>query len=161
MKIPLTQGQATLIDDADWPLVAPRNWWATRTPSGDYYATTKIRQPDGRRRVVHMQRLLMGDPTGRKVDHVSRDTLDNRRENLRVATDSQNKTNSRLYRNNSTGLRGVRNWNDGRALPWYAQISRDGRKRYLGSFLTAEEASAAYDAAARALHGEYATTNDG
>src|SRR5215203_2885702 len=105
MRIPLTQGQETIFDDADWPLIAAHTWWAMRAPSGDYYAATKIRQPDGRRRVVQMQRLLLGDPPGRKVDHISRDTLDNRRENLRVATHSQNKTNSRLYRNNTTGLR--------------------------------------------------------
>lgn len=158
MRLRLTQGQETVFDDADWPRIARYRWYTISSKSG-YYAMTKIKWPDGRRRVIGMHRLLMDDPPGRRVDHISRDTLDNRRQNLRAATDSQNKTNARLYRNNTTGFRGVRRWADPRLKPWYAQVSLHGKRHHLGSFVTMEEAIRAYDAAARALHGEYASLN--
>jgi hypothetical protein len=156
ITIPLTQGQMTVIDATDYPLISGHNWWAQKVDGG-FYAVTKIRQPDGRRRAVQMQRLLMGDPPGLNVDHRNRDTLDNRRANLRVATDSQNKANTPRYRNNRSGFKGVY-WKP-RHRQWEVQIRHHGRCHFLGYFRTAEEAARAYDAGARELHGAFARCN--
>lgn len=43
-------------------------------------------------------------------DHRNRDPLDNRRENLRIATHSQNQINKKLQKNNSSGCRGITYW---------------------------------------------------
>jgi hypothetical protein len=89
------------------------------------------------------------------VDHRNRDRTDDRWENLRLATKSQNNANARLCRPNIAGLKGV--CPSGRdAKPWRAAINHDGKRRHLGHFSTREEAHAAYIDAARRLFGEFA-----
>ena len=103
------------------------------------------------------------DPTV-KVDHRDGNTLDNRRENLRVATAAQNVRNARKKRSATTSrYKGVffTRGRKGRSLskPWQAQIRRGGKNRYLGCFETAEAAALAYDTAARETFGEFACLN--
>lgn len=94
-------------------------------------------------------------PSGMDVDHINRDKLDNRPDNLRLATTSQNRANITLQRNNSTGFKGVF-LDKGK---FRAKIKSNGIQRFLGSYSTAEAAAAAYDSAALAAFGEYAMTN--
>jgi hypothetical protein len=89
------------------------------------------------------------------VDHRDLDRSNNRWLNLRRATHSQNMHNQGP-RKSTSGLKGV-HW-DKRDRNWRAQITASGRKRMLGSYETAEEAHAAYQAAACELHGEFART---
>lgn len=89
-----------------------------------------------------------------EVDHENRDGLDNRWDNLRRATPSQNGINRRLQSNSTTGFKGV-------CLPtakrrYTAHIKIRGKHRHLGCFDTAEEAAACYAEAAKELHGEFA-----
>lgn len=89
------------------------------------------------------------------VDHIDRDTLNNRRGNLRQCTAAQNIANGGKRRHNSSGYRGVV-WYKGK---WVAQIGHRRKLLYLGRFSTPEEAAIAYDAAARQLYGEFAGLN--
>lgn len=95
-------------------------------------------------------------PSGMDVDHINRDKLDNRLENLRLATTAQNRANIGKQRNNSTGYKGVF-LDKGK---FRAKIKNNGSQRFLGSYSTAKAAAAAYDSAALAAFGEYAMTND-
>lgn len=156
VEFPLTQGKVTLIDAADLALVSTRHWWAVRNSTG-FYATCKRKLPDGRWNLLHMQRFLMGEPEEMQIDHRNRDTLDNRRENLRIATKSQNKANTIRYRNNASGFKGVY-WNK-RQQAWVAQVRHAGQLFHLGQFATAEDGAHAYDAKARKLHGDFARCN--
>lgn len=155
-SIPLTQGQVAIVDDADAPLVAQHHWWASRG-AYSYYAVTKVRLSRGRWRLLGMHRFLMGDPPGLQVDHVNHDGLDNRRSNLRIATQSQNKANSRRYRQNASGFKGV--YRRAHYDRWSAQIAYGGRLRHLGYFNSPEEAARAYDTKARELFGAFALCN--
>jgi len=92
-----------------------------------------------------------------QVDHESRDGLDNRRHNLRLATCSQNKANTTRYDTNRSGFKGVY-WKAKRHL-WEAQICHQGVLHYLGYFTSAEDAARAYDRQARALFGSFACCN--
>ena len=77
-------------------------------------------------------------PVGMVVDHVWRNRADNRIENLRVVTKSDNAKNAKLYSNNSSGVTGVR-W-DSQSGKYYAYIKVDGKLKSLGLFESKQEA---------------------
>jgi len=87
------------------------------------------------------------------VDHRDGDPSNNRWDNLRRATVSQNNANRRLHRNNKCGFKGVVRNQWGR---FCASIYKNGRRRHLGMHATPQAAHAAYIAAARKLFGEFA-----
>ena len=88
------------------------------------------------------------------LDHINRDRLDNRIENLRPATRSQNNYNAGLRRDNTSGIKGIC-WHS-RSRKWYASVMVAGKSVCLGCFSILEEAAAAVVAARAELHGEYA-----
>ena len=123
------------------------------TPNG--YISISI---DGKRYLAHRLAYLcvVGSFPPDHIDHINGIRDDNRLANLRVATRSENCRNSRKRSNNTTGYKGV--WFDKRTGKFQAQIRINGKKKYLGLFLTPEEAHRAYAKAANTLHGEYART---
>lgn len=91
------------------------------------------------------------------VDHRDLNRDNSRLSNLREATYSQNAANAGVLRSNTSGFKGVsRVGPPNRAKPWRAQIRKDRKRIFLGYFATAEEAGAAYVAAADIAHGEFA-----
>ena len=101
------------------------------------------------------------DPEGLVIDHVNGDRLDNRIENLRTATYSQNAANAKRHSRNRSGLKGASEVvkRGKRTGKWQSSITYQRRQMNLGYFDTKEEAHAAYVAAAERLQGEFA--NDG
>jgi hypothetical protein len=93
---------------------------------------------------------VTGEDPPWEIDHKDQDRANNRWVNLRRATDSEQQWNRGLRKSNTSGWRGV-HWQ----RKWKAAILVNGVRRYLGRFATAEEASAAYEVAARKLHGEF------
>ena len=89
--------------------------------------------------------------SGLQIDHIHGNGLNNRFANLRVVTNRQNTTNSRVYKSNQLGIRGV----DKFAGRYRATIQKDGKGLHLGYFDTPEEASVAYQKAAEELFGDY------
>lgn len=88
------------------------------------------------------------------IDHINGNKTDNRWDNLRLATKSQNGMNRPAPSNNTSGYKGVsRN-----KKRWAASIHENGLKRHLGTFDTPKEAHAAYCCAALKLHGEFVNT---
>ena len=154
-EIVLSRGLAALIDDEDWSLVSKYKWWAA--PAWHtFYAKTDGRRPDGSRFKLRMHRLLLMPPDGLEVDHINGDGLDNRRENLRLATHAENSRNLRMPSTNSSGLKGA-SWHKA-AQKWRSRIIINGQDIHLGLFLTAEAAHAAYCVASAKYHGEFGKT---
>ena len=87
------------------------------------------------------------------IDHINGNKKDNRLVNLRQATRAQNTFNVGVRRNNTSGYKGV-SWDKGKGkFAAYAMIC--GKKKHLGRFDAAEEASAAYKAFAIDNHGKF------
>lgn len=152
--VPLSQGLVAVVDDEDYERVIRAGKWSAARGRSTFYARRKARQANGQRTSLRLHNFLTGWPL---VDHINGDGLDNRRANLREATNAQNMRNKGLYRNNSSGFKGV-SWQK-ECRKWQAGIRLDGTRRHLGLFLVAEDAAAAYDEAARELHGEFARLN--
>lgn len=111
----------------------------------------------GKPRLLGLHRQIMGDPPGMLVDHINGDPSDNRRENLRVCSKTENNRNASIRRHNALGIKGV--YFDPRRETYRAQIVVDGKKMHLGSFKTAPEAKDRYDSAAKHFHREFARLN--
>lgn len=93
------------------------------------------------------------------IDHINGNGLDNRRENLRAASQSQNNMNARKRRGKSSSQhKGVR-WRPDKGK-WHAYIVFDGKQRNLGLYNDEIEAAEAYNAAASVYFGAFARLND-
>lgn len=161
--IKLTNGEVAIVDDEFYSELSKLTWHAAKTKSGNVYArhSRAIRSPDGSKgtRGILMHRMvqqLAGKKLPPRTDHINRRTLDNRLENLRPATASQNRCNSGPRINNKCGYKGVSAKPNG---IFSVMIQLHGKQKYVGEFRSAEEAARAYDAAARELHGEFAYQN--
>jgi hypothetical protein len=153
--VPLTQGYEAIIDAADVPLLDGFNW-ASVVKRGSVYARRKD-YTGNKHSTIYLHRVLMGDPDGLQVDHYDSDGLNNRRDNLRIATASQNMHNRRISRNNTSGFKGVhRNKVLGK---WAASIMTNRKRKHLGFFTSPEEAHAAYCRASEKYHGEFGRTS--
>jgi hypothetical protein len=114
-------------------------------------------QLDGKKHRVHRLIFLYhyGHITpGMDIDHIDGNSLNNRIDNLREATRSQNLQNSKISSNNTSGVKGVL-W-DKKYRRWEVRLSIEGKVKYLGQYKTLEEAEAVVKEARVKYHGEYA-----
>lgn len=111
------------------------------------------------RRIYKSHRLARLYMTGEwppdQIDHEDLDRSNNKWTNLRLADNSQNNANRLVRRDSSTGVKGVIRINS-KSRPFEARIRENGKVRIIGYFATLAEAGAAYEAAARAYHGQFA-----
>jgi len=155
LTIPLTKGQHALIDDIDSDL----SQFIWHCASRGY----AVRREKKTRSYVSMHRVILSRKLGRTLahnevtDHINRNGVDNRRENLRVSTTAQNNRNRTLATNNKSGFTGV-SWYARRGK-WQSSIRAEGKTKHLGYFDDVTEAAKAYDRAAALYHGEYASLN--
>lgn len=78
---------------------------------------------------IRLHHFIAGNPPkGLVTDHINRNTLDNRDENLRFVTQSQNQFNTKIRKDNTSGIKGVVKYGNG----WIAVIQYKKRKIYLG-----------------------------
>jgi hypothetical protein len=148
----LTRGFVTLVDEADWPVVSAHTWCVFNANTKWPYAVSGSAGCHKGKLVLH--RFLLDAPAVLYVDHVNGDTLDNRRQNLRLVTPSDNHANQRAFGVTSR-YRGV-TYHAGK---WLARVRARGRELYLGRFVEEEDAARAVDTALRAVWGEHARLN--
>lgn len=159
---PLTQERLKELLDYD-PKTGVFRWRATgrgrKTKVGSDLMSRGYLQicVDGRRYYAHRLAWLYTHGTLPRgyADHVNRDTTDNRAENLREATPSQNMQNRGANKNNTSGHRGV-SWRKD-CSRWAATIMIDRKHHRLGLFVDLADAVAARKAAELLYHPYRAT----
>ena len=142
MKIPLTQGKFATVSSEDYKYLMQWKWayngiYAIR---GRTTATEKF--------TVYMHRgilVRMGNYVFANTDHINRNTLDNRRCNLRPATASQNAHNRGKRSSNTSGYIGV-SWSKD-CKKWEAQSTTSGEYTHLGYFDDPKDAARTYNKA--------------
>lgn len=146
-------GEIILLDEQDAESLGHHRWYV----NGKYVVRCEW-LGKGKNKVTLIHREIMGVKSGDRlqVDHINGNPLDNRRANLRICTRSQNGMNRGKQANNTSGFKGVI-WRP-KERKWAARIGVDGKKIDLGYFQTKAEAAAAYDAASKRVHGEFANS---
>lgn len=132
MKIECTNGLFAIIDDDDYEKISSMKWRSAKI-GRTYYAFTG--------RGMGMHRIIMNTPTGMDTDHIDGNGMNNRKENLRVVTHRENLNNR--HHSKSSKFAGV-HFVKGKNYPWQANIQRNGKVIYLGSFLEESDAAERY-----------------
>jgi len=129
-NIALTQGKIAIVDDEDYDWLSEHKWYFNRYP----------RRRCGKETLA-MHRAIMKPPDGYEVDHINRNTLDNRKDNLRIVTRKENADNRGMFKNNTSGATGVC-FQKGK---YQASYRHNGKLIYIGRYATIEEAKQAYE----------------
>lgn len=151
-RIELTNGQFAIVDDEDYEYLSQFTWH-----NAVGYARRSLGYQKGGSKYIYMHQEIMKTPKGMVTDHINRDRLDNRRENLRICTESENARNYKRRINKSSGYTGV-NFNKTTGK-FQAQITLNRKNIHLGVFECKHEAARAYNEAAIKYHGEFAHQN--
>lgn len=153
-----TDGNIMLISKMDINVVANFKWYLSKAgyPAtyGTYDSTIKFPRP------VSLHQLLYPSiKRGYVVDHINRNKLDNRRNNLRVCTQSQNSYNKSKPKNSKNKYKGIRKINKKYNHSYTASITKNGKKYEIKNINSEYEAANIYDMMAEELFGEYAGKN--
>lgn len=153
-EILLTKNSVCLVDDEDYSALAKYKW---QKHSGGYAVRSHwITGGKGKTNQVYMHRAIMGVIDAKKqVDHINGNKLDNRKVNLRICTESQNKRNS--SKRAHLEYKGV--YFVPKLGKFKASITFDRKTHHLGVFMSQKVAAQAYDKAAKKYFGEFAKLN--
>lgn len=152
--------QIIFVDNEDYDKLIQFNWFVSKhsNDKGLYAIRNTLKREGLGITTLKMHRIIMGinDPKI-FVDHINHNTLDNRKENLRLANPAESMCNIRSRDGSTSKYRGVHFFKrDGN---WQAQIRSNGKSKHIGYFNTEEEAAIAYDEFAKEIHGKFAKLN--
>lgn len=147
----IIKNKKCLIDKEDLNKYSGSHWHVSK---GYLFVSRKIKDKWVN---VPISRLIMNAPENLEVDHINRNKLDNRKENLRLATTSQNHANKPKQSNNTSGYKGI-HWRKNRNK-WIATIQVNKNRKYLGCSSDIKEVVKIYNEAAKSYFGNYAYLN--
>jgi hypothetical protein len=148
-RIALTQGQFAIVDDEDFEWLNQWKWSAWQCPWSKGYYAVRVSYDSGVRQNLRMHRQILGLEFGdkRQGDHIHHNTLDNRRDQLRIVTNRQNSHNRK--KPGTSQHPGV-SWDKERNR-WQVNIQIKGHNQKLGRFLSETAAAQAYQVAIKEL----------
>jgi hypothetical protein len=150
MQIPLTPHGIALVDEEDFECVNRYKW---RLQPNGYVARTEHKSNS----CLYLHRFLMNAQPGTEVDHRDRDPLNNQKENLRFATSTQQKRNTRKRTGATSRFKGVC-W-DKQKSKWMVRIYVNSKPVFLGYRDDEIVAARLYDSEAKKQFGGYANLN--
>ncbi len=129
LEVKLTKGQVCKVDKDDIDIIQMYSFHATyNVTSSAYYATSRVNKSHTQLHNLLMNHIPDGEIT---VDHIDRDSLNNRRENLRLATQREQILNQKLRRDNTSNLRGVSyDKTNGAWIAFWTDVNRKHHHRY-------------------------------
>jgi hypothetical protein len=161
-SIKLTQGKEAIVDNEHFDELNQYKWSCDSHGYAVRFTTIQSQNKKlgikQKRKTILMHKVINNTPDGFHTDHINGNTLDNRKDNLRTATASQNQGNTNKRVNNTSGFKGV-SWSK-RANKWVAQIRCNNQQLYLGLFDNLQEAAIAYNNKALELFGEFASIGE-
>lgn len=159
MEYLTADGKIVLLDPEDLERISKYNWrgYCDRGKYGTYF------QCSINKKTTKLHRFILGvtDPKI-SIDHINRNTFDNRKCNLRICEKgAQNAINRPKQRNNTTGYKGVFQRKDKylKEPVYRAAIRVEQRLLHLGHFKDPKDAAKAYNEAAKKYFGEFAYLN--
>ena len=162
-KIPLTQGQWAIVDEIDFVELNKNKWYARWDKNTKSFSAYRNMKSGGKWTPISMHRVIMGSYSkGRCVDHINHDTLDNRRCNLRICSNTQNGQNSQKRSTNCFNrYKGVSvvSGDVNKTNQFRARINVKGKNIWLGYFNSEKDAAVAYNEAAKKYFGGFALLN--
>ncbi len=156
-EIRLQGGLSVIVDEIDFEKISGFKWYAMKARNERYYARHDAIF-NGNVVCTLMHRLIAQAEIGSCVDHINGNGLDNRRSNLRIAPGNANRWNRGPAKSNH-GYKGVYKVERPNSIRYRATLRANKVVYRLGSYLTPEEAAAAYDRKAIEIHGEFAWLN--
>ena len=158
-RIRFVQPKYAIVDPEDYERLSKYEWEARRARNSPFYAARQALQPKGRKfTLIFMHREIIKVGDGLFTDHINHNSVDNRKANLRPATQTQNNRNRRKFSKSSNSkYKGVY-WKK-HIKKWVAQIGVDRKVIHLGCFKKEIDAARAYDQGARIYHKEFASLN--
>lgn len=154
-KIKLTKGLIALVDDNEFEKLNKHKWFSQK--KGDTFYARRYECKNGKIKRIYMHREILELKNKKEeVDHINKNGIDNRKENMRICTHQQNQWNTKK-RTGISQFKGV-HWHK-KANKWQGQIRCNNKWYYLGLYNSETEAAHVYNKKAKELHGEFAQLN--
>ena len=149
-------GRTVQIDEEDWDRIKDYHF---RITPRSYVALRTIQKGNAKRREIPLHRFILGveDNPEIMVDHIDRNPLNNRKNNLRICTASQNQMNRSRKCKKTSKYRGVSY--DAPTKKWKVSIKLNRKSIHGGYFDSEDEAGMKYNELAIKYHGEFAVLN--
>lgn len=142
-----------IIDEEDYNLVSRYTWYLAKRHK-NYYVITG----SGNNKILLHRLILNVIERNIHVDHINHDGLDNRKLNLRICSNTENRRNQRKRKNTSSKYKGVY-W-DKSKKKWAVIVTFEKKKYFLGRFNDEIDAAKCYNEFAKKYHKEFALLNE-
>lgn len=153
----ITHGEKiVLVSTPDLPRIMAFDSWCVSPHDKTFYASSKLKTDMYRNCNISMHRLIMSFPENLQIDHIDRNGIDNRMENLRIVTNTQNQLN-RGRRNLNNKYKGVYEIRPG---VFKSMISFNKKSITLGLFETPEDAALEYNKRHKELWGDFSNSEN-
>lgn len=148
-----------LYDDEDHDLIMKYTWGINKSKN-NFYVVHSVNREGEKRHTIRLHKLVMGVSTRKPiVDHIDHNVLNNQKANLRKATYRQNGANVKVFKNNTSGFKGVRVINGKKWVSYVVNIRVNRKPIGGGTFYNILDAAKKYNELAIKYFGEFACLN--